>query len=673
MSVPPPDSSDLNLIAGRAAQVLAADPGAAAALAEDLLSRAPSDPRGLLILASARRRLGDGAGGLAIIRLLAARHPRAAMTQYEFGACLLAAGEAREAARVLEEAIRLAPQNGQAFEALGDARFALGDVGGSERAYDRALVLGFSDPLLREAAAAMIAGDHRGAEARTRARLAEAPEDAEAFGLLGEILLRDGRPAAAEIAFRAQLDRDAGAGRFSLAKALFQQQKAAAALEVLEALLAAAAGDPALLNLQAACLALTGDFEAAAAAYEALLTRFERHARLWANYGRVLRSLGRRAEAVAAYRRSLDLDPGLGEAYWSLSNLKTEPFSDQDLEAMRRGLAGGSAGLEDQVQLSFALGKALEDRGRTDEAFAAYAGGAALKRRALAYDRRETTRFAEASRRLFTRGFFEARTDFGAADASPIFIVGLPRSGSTLLEQILASHPLVEGTMELPGVRFCVAALEDGAAPSPPYPDAAGRLSRSGAAELAALYLKSAEPHRRLKRPFFVDKAPNNFLHVGLIHLMLPRAKIVDARRHPLGSCVSAFKQHFGAAQNFSYDLEDLGAYYRDYVGLMRHWDAALPGRVHRVIYEDLVGDLEGEVRRLLEALDLPFDPSCLAFHQTRRAVSTVSSEQVRRPLYREGLDNWRPFEPHLAPLKRALGPALGDWRGAPGPGGEAS
>ena len=274
-------------------------------------------------------------------------------------------------------------------------------------------------------------------------------------------------------------------------------------------------------------------------------------------------------------------------------------------------------------------------------------------------------KFPVQKKQLFTPEFFAEREGAGWPSEEPIFILGLPRSGSTLIEQILASHSAVEGTMELPYIGLIANGL-DGGVPGDPFPEAAADLDRAALSNLGKAFIDSAGQHRRLGKPLFIDKMPNNFRYIGLIHLMLPKAKIIDARRHPLGVCFSAFKQHFAQGQAFSYDLDDLGRYYRDYVELMAHFDSVLPGRVHRVIYEDLVDDTEGEVRRLLDNCGLPFEAACLAFHQNDRAVRAVSSEQVRQPIFRGGVDQWRHFEPWLGPLKAALGPALDDWRADP-------
>jgi len=265
------------------------------------------------------------------------------------------------------------------------------------------------------------------------------------------------------------------------------------------------------------------------------------------------------------------------------------------------------------------------------------------------------------SRRLFTREFFAARNDWGHPAGDPIFVVGLPRAGSTLIEQILSSHPLVEGTMELPDVAAIVRTIggRSSRGDATRYPEVLSDLAESSVRGLGELYLERTRIHRKAQTPFFIDKMPNNFAHVGLIHLMLPRARIIDARRHPLGCCLSGFKQHFARGQPFTYDLPELGRYYRDYAELMAHFDRVLPGRVHRVCYEAMVEDTESEIRKLLDYCGLPYDPACLRFFENERAVRTASSEQVRQPIYREGLEQWRHYEPWLAPLRSALGPVL--------------
>lgn len=413
-------------------------------------------------------------------------------------------------------------------------------------------------------------------------------------------------------------------------------------------------GDLAYRNLMAACHGLIGETALSVEEYEALAADAPAQAKIWLNLGHALRAVGRRDETVAAYRRCIALAPSVGEPYWSLANLKTAAFSADEEAAMTALLARSDVAPDDRLHLNYALGKALEDRGDYAEAFVHYAAGAAL--RASIYDPDQFTRLVARSKAPFTRDAMAERAGGGSPSNAPIFIVGLPRAGSTLIEQILASHSQVEGTMELPEIRFIAEGLT-------PYPDAALAMSAVERLRLGEAYIERTRIYRKSDKPRFVDKMPNNFQHVGLIDLILPHATIIDARRYPMGSCFSAFKQHFAQGQDFSYDLPALGRYYRDYVELMAHFDAVLPGRVHRVIYEDMVEDTEGEIRRLLDHCGLAFEPGCLEFHRNSRAVRTVSSEQVRRPIFRDGLEQWRNFEPWLDPLKTALGPTLESWR----------
>ena len=651
----------------RAAALLATDPAAAEREARTALAAAPGDPRARLILASALRRRGDAAGALSILELLAAAHPNAALTQYELGAALAATGDAAAAIPALRRAVALNRDHPQAWRALGDLLFAAGEATAAEAAYAqhrRALV---RDPTLKPAAAALCDGRPGEAERLLRPRLAARPDDPPALELLAEAVLRQGLFPDAEVLLARCLELDPARAdaRFAYASALFHQQKAAEALAALERLLTGDPQNPAYRNLAAAALALAGDFEPALATYETLLGEHARQPLIWLNYGHALRTVGRADDAIAAFRRALALDPTLSDAYLGLANLKVAVFTPGEVVAMRSAAARADLRPDDRPALHYALGKALEDAGDYAGSFEHYAEGARLRRAQTPYDAAAFTAYADACEWLFTRDFFEGRAAFGAAADDPVFIVGLPRSGSTLIEQILASHSAVEGTMELPDVGFAARRLgwQDPNAGPAGYPASLVSLDGAAAAALAEGYLTATRAQRRLGRARFIDKMPNNFQHLALIQLMLPNATIIDARRHPMASCFSAFKQHFAQGQAFSYDLGDLGRYYRDYVRLMRSFDAALPGRVCRVIYEDLVDDTEREVRRILACCGLDFEPACLAFHENARAVRTVSSEQVRRPIFRDGLEQWRRYEPWLGPLQDALGPTLEAWR----------
>jgi tetratricopeptide (TPR) repeat protein len=660
-------SGSLNAAIEHASAVLGVDPPRALREAEAILKLAPADPRARLIAGSARRRLGDVARAKAILAPLAAAYPRAAHTQYELGLVLEASGERQKAIVALRNAVAARRDLAEAWRALGDLLFLEGDAAGAEAAFAEHGRASIQNPALRPAAEALFAGRIGEAERLLRPHLLRHVGDAVALRLLGEALLRQERHGDAEVvlAQALRLDPDDHGARFSYATALFHQQKAAAALAEAKMLLGLEPREAAYLNLLAGCLTLLGDFDRAIDTYENLLATYARQPRIWLNQGHVLRTVGRREDAVNAYRRAVSLAPGLGDAYWSLANLKVAALSGGDEAAIEAQLARSDLDPEDRLHLCYALGKALEDRGAYPDAFQRYAAGAALRRRTLAYDADEQTAFARRSMTLFTPAFFAARAGAGSLTPDPIFIVGLPRSGSTLIEQILASHSAVEGTMELPEIGLFASSLGEAGAGG--YPDCVAGLSRDDLRSLGELFLDRTRIQRKLDRPFFIDKMPNNFRHIGLIHLILPNAKIIDARRHPLATCFSAFKQHFAQGQSFSYDLTDLGRYYRDYLALMAHFDAVLPGRIHRVIYEDMVENTEAEVRRLLDYCGLPFEAACLKFHENDRAVRTVSSEQVRQPIFRQGLDQWRHFEPWLGPLKEALGPALETWRAAQG------
>jgi tetratricopeptide (TPR) repeat protein len=442
---------------------------------------------------------------------------------------------------------------------------------------------------------------------------------------------------------------------------LHRQGKSEAALIEIERLLSEEPRNPGFRNLKAAVLGRVGEYAASIQEYQSVLAEYPQQPKVWMSMGHALKTAGRNAESIDAYRRCITLAPHLGEAYWSLANLKTFRFTDDEIAAMRAQLARTDLADEDRFHFEFSLGKALEDATVFEESFTHYAAGNRLRRAMIRYDADDNHAHVERSKKLFTPEFFAQRAGWGAPAADPIFVVGLPRSGSTLIEQILASHSQVEGTMELPDIAMLARTVgmrttrpEGGA-----YPRALTKFSAEEMAGLGERYLQQTRIQRKEGAPFFIDKMPNNFAHTGFIHLMLPNAKIIDARRHPLGCCFSGFKQHFARGQNFTYDLAEIGRYYRDYVELMAHMEGVLPGRVHRVFYENMIEDTEGEVRRLLEYCGLPFEEGVLRFHENQRAVRTASSEQVRRPIFREGMDQWRHFEPWLAPLEMALGPVL--------------
>ena len=518
------------------------------------------------------------------------------------------------------------------------------------------------DPRLLRAGAALARNDLDVAVPALGDWLQLHPDDPYALRMLAEAKGRLGRFAEAEVLLRRSLAEapEFDVARFNLALVLHRQSKSEVAQAEIGALLERQPDNPAFHTLHAAILARLGEHEAAIAVYDALMAKHPDNARAWMSYGHALKTVGRSADAIAAYRRAVARQPTLGEAWWSLANLKTFRFAAVDVTAMQGGLAQAKLGDDDRFHLHFALGKALEDAGGYAASFDHYASGNAGRRRQVTWNADGNHAHVLACERLLTADFFAARAGQGCAAADPIFIVGLPRSGSTLIEQILASHSQVEGTAELPDLP----ALARQLAESRPgdkdarYLDALAALPADRLRALGEAYLERTRVQRKTGRPRFVDKLPNNFAFTGLIALILPNAVIIDARRHPLATCFSAWKQHFARGQTFTYDLGELGRYYADYVRLMAHFDRVLPGRVLRVQYEAMVADTEAEVRRLLAHCGLAFEPGCLAFHETQRAVRTASSEQVRRPINADGLEQWRHYDAWLGDLKATLGDA---------------
>jgi tetratricopeptide (TPR) repeat protein len=653
----------LDVALGHAARLLQNDAFLAAEQASEILKAVPGHPQARLILGAARRIRGQAQLALEVLEPLAREQPRSAPAHLELAIAQGEAGFLNEAIASLRLALRLKPDSADAWRVLADYLDLAGDPAGADQARAHHLGAATKDPRLLEAAALLVQNKLPQTEARLRSHLARYTTDVAALRMLAEVAARLRRYSDSQTLLERclELSPSFDAARHNYAVVLNRQGKAAAALQQVEALLAREPRNPGYLNLKAAVLANLGDYAESIEVYEAVLKDFPRQPKIWMSYGHSLKTARRQDESVAAYRRAIAMQPTLGEAYWSLANLKTFRFSDADVLALRRALERNDLSDEDRLHFEFALAKALEDEGDYAQSFVHYSMGNSIRRLQHPYSAKDNARYVSHCKRQYTADFFTARKSAGAQSADPIFIVGLPRAGSTLLEQILASHSLVEGTMELPDLPQIARELagRDEQDHEAPFFDAVARL---GAAELRGLgerYLAATRSYRKSGAPFFIDKMPNNWLYVGLIHLILPNAKIVDARRHPLGCCFSAFKQHFARGQNFSYDLEDLGRYYRDYVELMAHIDAVLPGRVHRVFYDSTIEDTELEVRRLLDHCTLPFEEQCLRFYENERAVRTASSEQVRRPIFREGMDHWRHFETWLEPLRNALGSVL--------------
>lgn len=587
----------------------------------------------------------------------------------------LLAAEPAAALAQAKEIIAAVPTSAAAHRIVAHALRALNREEEAQGASLAAVGATIHDEAMVDAALALTENRLPDAESALRQRLREDATDVAAIRMLAEVAGRIGRYGDAEkLLTRAlELAPGFGAARANLATVFYKQNRYAEAAETLDAVLGDDPDNPAHANLKAAALGRIGGYDEAIALYEQLTQRFPDHAKLWMSYGHMLKTVGRQDDSIAAYRHALGVDPGLGELWWSLANLKTIRFGADDRAAMETALVAaepaGEARADDRLHLHFALGKAYDDAGDAEPAFRHYAAGNAIRAAQFGYDAADTSAIVDAAITTCTADFFAARAEAGDPAPDPIFILGMPRAGSTLVEQILASHSAIEGTMELPDIpalalglgretqgegRHWIAALAE----APPE-----RL-----AEMGAAFLRRTAVQRKTGKPFYIDKLPNNWRYVPLIRLILPQAKIIDARRHPLDCCWSNFRQHYAKGQAFSYNLADMGAYYRDYVRLMAHIDAVQPGRVHRVIHEALLDDPEAEVRAMLAYLGLPFEDDCMAFHTNARAVRTASSEQVRRPINRDGVDQWRPFDAWLGPLKSALGLVLDRYPDAPTP-----
>ena len=646
-----------------AARLLEKDPNLAIEQAREILKSVPGHPHACLLLGTACRRAGETRAALDVLEVLAREQPHAAAVFLELGITRGEAGNVDGATTALRRATQLKPDLADAWRSLADVLDAAGDSAGADQARARFIKAATRDPRLLEAAAALVENKLPFAETRLRAHLKQHPTDVAALRMLAEIAARLRRYADAEELLRycLELAPTFDAARYNLAVVLNRLPRGVEALHEVERLLAREPRNPGYRNLKAAVLTNLGEFAESIAIFEKVLVEWPHQAKIWMSYGHTLKTAGRLEDSIKAYRRSISLEPSLGDAYWSLANLKTFRFTESDVAAMRAQLARSELAVEDRLHFEFALGKALEDAKIWEESFAHYAAGNELRRPQLLYRAADNKALVRRAKAVFTPEFFAGRAGWGATAPDPIFILGLPRAGSTLLEQILSSHSLVEGTMELPDIPAIAQDLVRKAQREgdPNYAELLPTLTREELVAFGERYIQATRVQRKSGAPYFIDKMPNNWPFVGLIHLILPSAKIIDARRHPLGCCFSGYKQHFARGQGFTYSLEDIGNYYVDYVELMAHFDAVLPGRVHRVIYERNIENTEAEVRRLLDYCGLPFEEQCLKFYENDRAVRTASSEQVRKPIFRDGVDHWRHYEPWLGPLKEVLGPVL--------------
>jgi tetratricopeptide (TPR) repeat protein len=637
-------------------------------VAEALAVDAPDHRDALYLIARSQRYLGNIDAALKTLAHLEQAHSNFSRLHEERGHCYVVMRDAPRAIDALLHAVNINPALPSSWNLLEGLYRMTGDNANSTLAASHVTTLKRLAPEVVSATSFFADGEFDRAENIIRPYLLRVGNDVEGMRLLARIGLARDVLDDAEILLEAvlKLAPNYHPARFDYASVLFERHQYQRACEEVKKLLAV---DPRHLDyrvLYASANVGLGEHDRAIALYQELLREAPQAADVHLSLAHSLKTQGRQADAIDAYRAAIDARPNFGDAYWSLANLKTYRFTDDEIARMRAEEASSSTPLADRYHLCFALGKAFEDRGEYAESWRYYEQGNALKRSESRYRPEIMETNTRKQIDVCTREFFVNRTNAGDPRPDPIFIVGLPRAGSTLLEQILASHSLVEGTQELGDIPRIALDLQgrDPDLDNPRYPGVLADMKPQDFRQLGEKYLRDTRVYRGDK-PYFIDKMPNNFRHLGLIHLMLPNAKIIDARREPMACCFSNLKQLFATGQEFTYSIEDIARYYRTYLDVMQHWDEVLPGRVLRVYHEDVVDDLEGNVRRILDFCSLPFEPACLEFHKTERSVRTASSEQVRRPIFRDGLDQWTKFEPYLTPLKKMLGDALARYRTA--------
>jgi len=626
----------------------------------EIQRRWPGEVNSRRVLAVSLLAQGSNAEGIGLLEAVVAAAPDFAHAMVDLARAYRAQGRLQRAAALLRQALKQDARLHEGWRLLGDLLVNLGDFAAAKQAYQKFIDTDAHGPILEEAAQSMARDDGKRAEAIFRRILHENPNHIGALCGLAAISLGAGYPRDAERLLKHALKQSAhmplirrGLGQAYLEAGDLEEAEAS----VRHSLLVDGESSPSWVLL-GSVLAHSMRQGEALDAYDRALNIDPKQFRVALSRGHVLKTLGRRAAAEAAYRRCLELQPDFGEAYYSFADLKNYNFSDGELAAMQEALQRSPTAGKSQAQIHFALGRAFEQRKQYQQAFVHYAAGNILRRRDAPFD---AAGFEQKCRRVaatFSAEFVGSRSGSGSPDPAPIFVVGLPRSGSTLVEQVLASHSCIEGTMELPHILRFVRELDHDGGAADTYPESVTGLSKQRLEDLGARYIKETRIYRS-DRPRFIDKMPNNFSHVGLLQLILPNATIIDVRRNPMDACFSAYKQHFAQGQAFTYDLEDLGRYYRSYIELMDHWDRTLPGKVFHLAYEDLVKNTETVVRQLIAHCGLEFEPSCLRFHETQRSVRTASSEQVRVPMYDSSIGYWRHFETELTPLRRSLGDIL--------------
>ncbi|MBY6186766.1 sulfotransferase [Marinobacter hydrocarbonoclasticus] len=627
-------------------------------LAQQALEQEPTQRQALYLAAVCHRYLKQWPEAQEHLQRLLQLDPHYGRAHQEQAHTLLAQGKLQDATEAYRLAVTHNPALVASWSALARLAQQFGERELAQRAFAHHQHFNALPPALVTVNSLLHEGKLLKAERLCRHFLQQQPTHIEAMRLLAQLAAKLNVLDDAEVLLDTamQLEPDNRQVRFDLIQVLHRRQKYAQALSEAETLRATEPGNPSFDTAYANQLVAVGRFDEALTLYDQVLARMPDNPSLHLVKGHALKTLGRQQQAIEAYQSSYRHRPGFGDACWSLANLKTYRFSEPELARMKADEAAPGRTLEDRFHLCFALGKALEDRGDYADAFQYYQRGNELKLSQTRYRPESMARDLALQAEHVGVELVRSKARHGCPATDPIFIVGMPRAGSTLLEQIIASHPQVDGTMELPDIAAMAHRLNGRRRvdEAPAYPANLAGLDDETLREMGEQYLAQTRIHRQ-GAPYFIDKMPNNFRHIGLIKLILPNARIIDARRDPMACCFSNFKQLFAEGQEFSYSLENMAAYYRGYETLMDHWDSVFPGEILRVQYEEVVADLDTQVRRILNYLNLPFDERCLAFHKTDRSVRTASSEQVRQPLYRSGLAQWRHFEAQLAPLQAAL------------------
>lgn len=632
---------------------------AAIAKLQSVLEHVPDDQEALYVLAVCYRLSSNSQDALAAQDELLRQYPEFGRGYQERGHLYRDLNRGTEATKAYEQALARNPALSSSWQNLQVLYTSQGNARRTQACDEKLAALSKLPKELLSVTSMIYEGKLYLAEKLCRAFMQKNPQHIEGMRLLAKIgteldILDD-----ADFLLESCLEfaPDFRAARYDYAQVLYKRQRFQKSLEQADLLLEKEPDNPAFQLVCANAAAAVGDFDRALALYDRLLELSPDNLHFYMLKGHALKSLGERQRAIGAYQAAAKIKLDHGDAYWSLANIKTYRFEEAEIAQMQRAEADAATENIDRYRLCFALGKNFEDCNDYDRAFRYYARGNQLKLADSGYRAERTDDEFARQQAICTRQFFDDRAGFGTQSSEPIFVVGLPRAGSTLLEQILASHPMVDGTIELPNIISLAQKLggRHKVDEESRYPAILETLDRQKFEHFGNDYLESIRVYRH-GAPFFTDKMPNNFRHIGLIQLIFPNAKVIDARRHPMACCFSNFKQLFGQGQDFSYGLEEIGRYYRGYVALMDHWESVLPEKILRVQYEDVVEDLESQVRRLLDFLGLPFDQRCIEFHKTERAVHTPSAEQVRQPLYKSGVEQWKNFEPFLDPLKESLG-----------------